>query len=374
MVRPLYFLSLLFPSLFAPCNGEQQGPAIVIANPGIAGDGPHVLYRNQEILVKYVEDSSGFRVPRVYSYKRSDRKSISLRVPTDEPGKTFSVGLKDRLENEPAEHEARKIFAVSDLEGNFRAFRRLLQGNGVIDSAFNWTYGDGHLVLTGDFFDRGDKVTEILWLIYRLEQQAEASGGYVHFVLGNHEIMNMSGDTRYVHPKYKDGAAAMNEDYMTLFGENSELGRWLRTKNVMEKIGPVLFVHGGISSAVNRAQLAARRLNNMARPYYDDSLFKYPNETVALLYGNQGPFWYRGYYQGDSPAGVAQLDSTLSHYRVRHIATGHTVISDTIAVLHGGRLINTDVPHAKGHSWGMIMEDGKFYRADAIGQRYLILE
>ena len=374
MVRSFAFLSLLFPMFFVPCNTERTATS-QSANPnGIAADGPHVLYRNQDIIVKYLLDSNGFRRAQTNTYKRSEKNNITLNVATDEPGKTFTVKLKAKLENEPADSDAKKIFAVSDLEGNFRAFRKLLQGNGIIDSSFNWTYGDGHLVLTGDFFDRGDQVTEMLWLIYSLEEKAANAGGYVHFVLGNHEIMNMSGDTRYVHPKYKEGAELLQEDYMVLFGEKSELGRWLRTKNVMEKVGPVLFVHAGISGAVNAAQLTVKRINNLARPFYDDSLNNYPNETVEMLYSNQGPFWYRGYYQGNPVAGTAQLDSTLRNFRVKHIATGHTVISDTISVLHGGKLINTDVHHAKGHSWALIMEDGRFYRSDALGQRFLILE
>ena len=39
------------------------------------------------------------------------------------------------------------MLVISDIEGNFEAFRKLLQGNGVIDENFNWTYGKDHLVL-----------------------------------------------------------------------------------------------------------------------------------------------------------------------------------------------------------------------------------
>lgn len=48
-----------------------------------------------------------------------------------------------------------KQLAISDIEGTFSAFRKLLQGNNVIDDNFNWTFGDGHLVLTGDFLIGG---------------------------------------------------------------------------------------------------------------------------------------------------------------------------------------------------------------------------
>jgi hypothetical protein len=52
-----------------------------------------------------------------------------------------------------------KMLILSDIEGNFGAFRKLLQANHVIDDNFNWTFEKNHLVLIGDFVDRGTMVT-----------------------------------------------------------------------------------------------------------------------------------------------------------------------------------------------------------------------
>jgi hypothetical protein len=76
---------------------------------------------------------------------------------------------------------------------------------------------DGSLILTGDFFDRGLRVTECLWLMYKLEGEALAAGGRVHFLLGNHEVMNLSGDHTYVRSKYVEGARLMEEVIQRLF-------------------------------------------------------------------------------------------------------------------------------------------------------------
>jgi len=56
----------------------------------------------------------------------------------------------------------------------------LLQVNGVIDHALNWSYSSGHLVLIGDMVDRGNNVVPLLWLIYKLEGEAKLAGGDVH--------------------------------------------------------------------------------------------------------------------------------------------------------------------------------------------------
>ncbi len=336
-------------------------------------DGPYVLYRNNQVFVKYVYEENGFKTVRMDSMPLADKHNTALQVATDNPGKPFTVLLKTIMVNESADYpDLRKMFIVSDIEGNFSAFRKLLQVHNVIDSNFNWTFGNGHLVLTGDFFDRGNQVTEVLWLIYSLEEKAKAAGGYVHFILGNHEIMNMSGDIRYVHPKYIDNATLLNEKYVALYDENSELGRWLRTKNVVEKVGDIVFAHGGISSEVNSINISAMDINTLVRPLYPDSTYKYNDAKVELLYSDKGPFWYRGYYFGKPTAAELQVDSTLKLFNVKHIATGHTVIADTVSVLYNGKVFNTDVHHSKGHSEALIYEDGKFYRATYIGEKFQI--
>jgi hypothetical protein len=337
-------------------------------------DGPYVSYNGNQVFVKYIMNDHGRKLVKQDSIPLSEKGSLSLNVLTDEEGKTFTVKLKSQLQNEKNEFSnVSKQFIVSDIEGNFSAFRKLLQANNVIDANFNWTFGEGHLVLTGDFVDRGIQQTEVLWLIYSLEEKAKAAGGYVHFILGNHEIMNMSGDLRYLSPKYLENASLLNENFVSLYGESSEIGRWLRTKNVVEKIGHILFCHAGISAAVNSLDISTSKINKLVRPYFADSTYQYNNPETATLYSDLGPFWYRGYYSGTIKASALQVDSTLATYKVKHIATGHTVVADTISILFGGKVINTDVHHAKGHTEGLLIENGNFYRVTALSEKFLVM-
>ncbi len=342
-------------------------------------DGPYVLYKNEKIFVKYIMNDHGSKLVRSDSIALSQKESLSIVVATDEPGKTFSVQLNKKISAGPDGQVEKSVYkkvnkqiAISDIEGNFGAFRKLLQANGVIDADFNWAFGNGHLVLTGDFFDRGSQVTEVLWLIYSLEEKAKAAGGYVHFILGNHEIMNMNGDLRYVHSKYKESAILLGERYEDLYGENSELGRWLRSKNIIEKIGDILYLHGGISQEVNSMDISIEQINELSRPYYADSLYQFTDKRLNILYGDSGPFWYRGYYQGTAKASPAQIDSTLSNFNIRHIATGHTVVADTISVRYNGKVFDIDVHHAAGKSEALLIEGGKFFRVNASGKKFLI--
>lgn len=367
-----FFPFLLFYSFFSSEKTKNQA-----ANKGdffLQIDGPYVLYRNDSILVKYVFDSSGVNVLRTESFPASQKDNITLHVNTDEIEKTFPVHLKSKLSKEKSEYKkASRLFILSDIEGNFAGFRKLLQGNGVINENYDWTFGNGELVLVGDFFDRGSQVTEVLWLIYSLEDKAKAAGGYVHFVLGNHEIMNLSFDLRYLNAKYIQTVSTTKEQYGTLYGDNSEIGRWLRTKNVIEKVGDMLFLHAGISQEINNTVLTVDKINELARPFYADTTYKYPYMETDLIMGDKGPFWYRGYYMGKTIATDEQIDSTLDKFYARHIVTGHTIVADTVSVWRNGKLFDTDVHHAGGKSEALLVEDKKFYRVNPKGEKKQIL-
>ncbi|MBL0232576.1 MAG: metallophosphoesterase [Chitinophagaceae bacterium] len=358
----------------------MKGLSIILISLGMAGfvlpdnscgqtdpvnrdDGPYVLYRQGRIVVYNIESRGENLKLKRDNFDESHKSKIILKVQTEELGGFFRFPLQKEIKEQAAIYpEPSKMLILSDIEANFTAFRKLLLEGQVIDSNFNWTFGSGHLVLTGDFVDRGNQQTEVLWLIYSLEEKAREAGGYVHYILGNHEIMNLSGDLRYLQPKYHDAAALIETGYTSLIGPDSEIGRWLRSKNVVEKIGNILFTHGGISSSINILQMPADTINQLCRPFYGDSLYQYLDPRQETLYGEDGPFWFRGYYKGATGLELPMIDSTLSIYHVSHIATGHTIVADTISVFYDHKIFNTDVHHAGGHTEALLKENGHFYR------------
>ena len=93
----------------------------------------------------------------------------------------------------------------------------ILRGEGIMDENFNWTYGNGHLIISGDLFDRGFHITECMWLLYKLEAEALTQGGKVHLIIGNHEMFNLKDDWRYVEIKYFNNAHLMGKRMIELF-------------------------------------------------------------------------------------------------------------------------------------------------------------
>jgi len=270
---------------------------------------------------------------------------------------------------------AARILAVSDIHGEYEALVELLLAVGIVDADLDWAWGDGQLVVDGDIFDRGDRVTECLWLIHRLEQQAAAAGGRVHYVLGNHEVMVMQGDLRYVNDKYTQGIVrASDVEYEDLFGPEMELGRWLRSKNAVLLINGILFVHGGVSPALLRSELDPPAVNAALRRAIDVRSYEIAfDSTLSFLLGSEGPLWYRGYHRAMEDryprAEDDQIQSLLDRYGATAVVVGHTEIPE-ISGLYDQRVYGIDVPVGElGGLQGLLWIDGTFFRVDRKGKR-----
>ena len=130
-----------------------------------------------------------------------------------------------------------------------------------------------------------------------------------------------------------------------------------------------LFLNQDLRTELNI--ISATKINKLVRPFYGDSSYQYNKPETDTLFSELGPFWYRGYYFG-TKASSDQIDSTLSLFRVKHIATGHTIIADTVSVSYQGRIFDTDVHHAGGQSEALYVEGKDFYRATSVGEKFLI--
>ena len=182
---------------------------------------------------------------------------------------------------------ADRVVAISDVHGAYDAMVTTLQNVGILDADLAWAGGTARLVIVGDLLDRGPRSRDAMDLLMRLEGEAQAAGGYVHVLIGNHESMNMIGDLRYVS---KEEYAAFADDeteeqrqrwfaayarrvatpqdearireqfdtqfpagYFALreaFSSTGYYGKWLLQKPIVAVINGTAFVHGGLSPVV----------------------------------------------------------------------------------------------------------------------------
>ncbi|MBB2149072.1 metallophosphoesterase [Pedobacter gandavensis] len=342
-----------------------------------SGDGPYVLYKNNQIEVRSIVMENGVQKVKLATYPVSKKAVVPINVEFSEhPEWNFSVKLQAALKNEPAEFkQPDKLLALSDIEGEFEALRKLLLANKVMDEQYNWTFGKGQLVICGDLFDRGEEVPATIWLLYKLEQDAKAKGGYLHTILGNHDIMNLSGDLRYVQPKYMSNAKLMELDYMELYGPDAEIGRWLRSKNLIEKIGDNLCLHAGVAPVINDLKMSLKEINDRCRPFYDQDRksITIPDKAVELLFdgGRSSLFWYRGYFV-EPKATEAEVDQTLALYQVKTIIVGHTITDTNVGFYYKGKVLGIDVNQHAGKHEGALYENKTWFKINTTGSKTTI--
>ncbi|HUQ87329.1 MAG TPA: metallophosphoesterase [Vicinamibacterales bacterium] len=89
-----------------------------------------------------------------------------------------------------------RIVAIGDIHGSIDGLRSILKVTGLIDGNNKWSGGAAQLLQTGDYMDRGEHTRAVLDLLMALEPQAKDAGGRALAVLGNHEVMNLIGETR----------------------------------------------------------------------------------------------------------------------------------------------------------------------------------
>ena len=315
-------------------------------------DGPYIFIEKNKLIEKKIINGKVFsRILRTSSYDT-----------TYSPEKSTYNNI-------------RKIAALSDIHGQYDLVIELFKNNKIIDENLNWSFGKGHLVITGDIFDRGDKVNEVLWFIYELEAQAKNKGGRVHYLLGNHEYMILYNDLRYLHEKYKISSTILNLEYDELYSDKTIIGRWLRSKSTIVKINNNIFTHGGISEDfISYGDFNLEKINDTMRKSIPQlkKLRKSRNEVKSdsifynVYYGNKSLIWYRGYFKNNLTD--TDISKILKLVDADHIVVGHTS-NEKVVQLYNYKIIGVDSSIKKGkYGEVLIIKNKRFFRGTLNGK------
>ena len=349
-----------------------------------------------------------------------------------------------------------RVVAIGDVHGAVDEFMAILQNTGLIDSRGAWTGGTTTLVQTGDVVDRGLKQRECLDLLMDLQRQAPRDGGTVIPLVGNHEVMNVIGDLRYVRPEMfrafaaadaeqrrekarkdylaflsahaghgheivapADGEARqkwMDEhpagflEYRDAFAPDGHYGKWIRSNRAVVQLGDGIFVHGGVSPALEFGSVRELDERVMADLPAFDAMWKalvdarviwrymtfaeavrFAGEELAwrqsegpvgeftarlevirllgyrtwITMSGDGPLWYRGL--GTEPEGKldASLTAMLERLKANYVVAGHSVVaSREVTARFGSRVFLIDTGMLgevySGRGSALEVRDGRF--------------
>lgn len=335
--------------------------------------------------------------------------------------------------------DVERIVAFGDVHGAYAALTKTLVAAAVLDTDGHWSGGKTHLVSLGDTLDRGPDSRQVLNLLRRLQPEAIAVGGRVHLVLGNHELMNLTGDLRYVSNSEWQAFAGPDDeqrradfirrradfikrraDFIELlaraepdtplsavpidtppgyfghraaFAPGGTYGDWLLQQPAVIAINDIAFVHGGLSTdiiaygglALNRTladelpqliTLGSELIAHGVLPFDADFLHvdRLPasNAEVSALvkleelagnpiYGDHGPFWYRGNSLCHPLLEQDGLRATLDSVGVERVVVGHSLtrsrkptsrLAGQVTMLDTGMLAS----HYGGKGYALIIE------------------
>jgi hypothetical protein len=200
----------------------------------------------------------------------------------------FSRPWQAQAQSEPPPGNGiERVVAFADVHGAYPELLGLLRDTGILDAQEHWAAGKTHLVSLGDLLDRGADSRKVMDLLMRLQGEAQAQGGQLDVLLGNHEAMNILGDLRYVeageYASYGDleppaermelrraweaahgsgSGAAFDQKFppgyfghRAAFSPTGQYGRWLLTLPVAIVQNDTLFMHAGPSDVLRGMSL-----------------------------------------------------------------------------------------------------------------------
>lgn len=217
-----------------------------------------------------------------------------------------------------ATRAGRGAYVIGDVHGMLTELLGLLRSAGLVDDADTWSGGRDELWLTGDLVDRGPDGIGVLELFRRLADEAEAQGGRVGSVLGNHELLLLAARESPDAPS--DGpSGTLHGAWIANGGRRSDLARMtdshadlIRRLPAMARVGSSLVVHadaliyarmGASLSEVNAAVAGTLRAGDPAR--WDELLAAFDERRT---------FWRE-------PARAGEL---LERFGGRRLVHGHT--------------------------------------------------
>lgn len=243
---------------------------------------------------------------------------------------------------------AERVIVIGDVHGDVGRINEMLFAMNIINKNMQWIANPPNTVVVqmGDQLDSANRVpmpeneaqweklgdVEVLRFMDELDTIARPHGGRVISLIGNHELMNVMGDFTYVSPKSMD-ITGNPEMRKRMFAPGGDLAHKLSTRNIIQKVGSLLFVHGGLlPEHLNKLQNNIHLVNEAFRKYLRKQLLSTAeaNALVDLVMNMDGCLWTRKYIeQQQEPETLAgNLNEILQRTQCSMIFTGHNTIQE----------------------------------------------
>jgi len=244
-----------------------------------------------------------------------------------------------------------KLYAIGDPHSDPESTLLSLRAAGLASPRWEWTGGRSVLIVIGDVADRGESSFALFRKLRALRRSAARAGGRVVRLVGNHELMLMNRNYRYVQPADAEAFGGF-ENLRGAWSKGGELAEEARCFSIAAQVGGDVFVHAGLLAAhlvrpggsvtavggggLDDLNKRGREAFSFALNDKDPSLASMTSHrrrarilNFKRLMGDQGPMWTRLLSRGDDAYGptCTLLEEALAAVGngAKRIVVGHTV-------------------------------------------------
>lgn len=287
-----------------------------------------------------------------------------------------------------------RVIVLGDLNAQNALLRRYLIDLKLMHRKTGaWIGGKTVFVQMGDIPNRGPAARAAMDLMIELRPQAQAAGGDIYWLLGNHEVMSVLGHeayvtaeeylefarpdeidafytdrTRYIYEQlgapdvggyveplggkmraWEEMNAPGREVYRKMMGPTGRYGKYIRRLPIAFRFDQLLFVHGGLSPT-----WAAHGIEGLQRLSRDEWAkkphFYQELDPQSIFRDPLGPLWHRAYCVAKAKMVKTDLAAALDLIGAKMMFVGHTRTDSVDAgamsqplLRQRGKVIMTDV-------------------------------
>lgn len=242
------------------------------------------------------------------------------------------------------------VMAIPDVHGDIVALKRSLKALGLIDSSDHWAGGNKVAVFLGDYIDRGNTNLEVLDYVLKLKSEAEAAGGRIDLLLGNHESLMFGAiqekdEYRKIWLRPDNGGGKLFEEVRDkyhlkrekdvwkklkeLFAPKGEYYEYTKSMKLAAQVDDVLYIHAGLDDIWAKIikDEGVEGVNKRWSQANKD-MTNHRFEALDKMATRNGPLWirYKKTIKNFSGFKVAVIARCLKDRGINAVVVGHDVM------------------------------------------------